>query len=434
MIIQKLSILVMIISTKFVVNCDKSWKCASPNVGTVIFNQKDLNGAKCWNREEISVLYARSRIQTLLPNRMIASVEDTIEYLVMCFETSQSLISSKSTYMFIIDALSDTFGGYMQVYTLPLTKKLFYEGNISVGTAMDAFQFQEDIKESLNTDGRGWAEPIKIKNDVCPSKAFDLQCKKEISYCDQIYMNEKSCNDGNDNDCQRISNIPMPMVDAHLDPQVVAFPIKNMTMCSLSGPSSNGAVMGYYVTSMCCIKEISCSTELGCRNETESWNKCFKSWLDRTFIGHLDDEVLYPAFGGVLQIVRRVNMDICFGDTVSQGTPCDTTEDNPETDSNRLYRRFIRPLLIMLLIVGLCYLLLRACSCCCPCLCPASDSDDPESRPLNASMSATGFCCSESASTNEKGNEPCKTCDICGLKQRSDPEIYGKREGEYRMS
>ncbi|XP_022198660.1 uncharacterized protein LOC111055702 [Nilaparvata lugens] len=433
MLIQMHDILLMFVLLKFVVNCDNSWKGSSPNVGTVIFNKKDLNGAKCWSREEISVLYARSRVQTLLPNRMIGSVEDTIEYLVMCFETSQSLISSKSTYMFIIDALSDTFGGYMQVYGLPLTKKLFYEGNISVGTAMDAFQFQEDIKESLNTDGRGWVEPIKIKDDVCPAKAFDLQCRSEVGYCDQIYMNDRTCSDGNDTECQRISNIPMPMVDARLDPQVVAFPIKNMTMCSLSGPSSNGAVMGYYVMSMCCIKEISSRTELGCRNETETWNKSFKGWLERTFIGHLDDQVLYPAFGGVLQIVRRVNMDICFGETVSQGGQTSTNE-NAEKETNRLYRRFIRPLLIMLLIVGLCYLLLRACFCCLPCACPTYDSDDPESRPLKGALSATAFCCSESASTEEIENDPYKTCDICGLRQRSDPQIYGKRDGAYRHS
>lgn len=337
----------------FILSCEAAaFQSEDFNVGTVLFSRSDIK-KKQWSVAEIGLIRTRKDFQTLLPPlHMININADYINPLLSYFKQSYLFVRtvSKDTETNIImnDALSDTIGGYLKLWILPITKLAYYAGAVSQQDTIKLFQFYDEVKMSLNTNGSTWQNPSN-----------DLLYSISIKVAPLRLTNTRDINDA----CESIAYlkktdeglaIPVPSVNWDKNSASMFVPLKNLPLISLHSPNTD-SLFKYYNAAKNCFKD-------GKIEKQKNFETQFQNWLMEEVIPHLNDDKLYPALGGVLTLVD-INKN-------HYDTSTDLYDENPQMRSiseipvENPSKKMIVISLILLLeiawcILTLCYLLYK---------------------------------------------------------------------------
>ena len=80
----------------------------------------------------------------------------------ICYKNLSNLTKNGKTKYLLLKSLSDTIGGYLKKYILPQAKLSYYSGNLNFHNCQKLFNYMEDIKFFLHTDGKGWKKSVII--------------------------------------------------------------------------------------------------------------------------------------------------------------------------------------------------------------------------------------------------------------------------------
>ncbi|KAJ8718352.1 hypothetical protein PYW08_002589 [Mythimna loreyi] len=275
----------------------------TPNVGTVLFSATDAQ-KKQWSKSEIGLLQARRYFQNLLPPPIFVNTfnEELINALLRYFRDAYVAIKKEAkdpeTDTTMTTALSDTIGGYLKVWVLPVAKLDYYGGTISQDNVIKLFQFYNEIKRYLNTDGEGWHKPDEqtlnsITINVAPLQ-FLANTRSMKDPCENLAYFEKTPSG---------LTIPIPNVSWNDKSSTLFVPLKNATLVMMSTPDTSNNLVKYYNTARSCIQTSN-------PKEQEIFDRKFQKWLLEEVIPHLKDENLYLALGSVLTLVNKTR-DFC---------------------------------------------------------------------------------------------------------------------------
>ncbi|CAG5059325.1 unnamed protein product [Parnassius apollo] len=197
----------------------------------------------------------------------------------------------------VTTAMSDTLGGFLKAWILPITKFAFYGGTVSKESALRMFNFYHDIKKYLDTDGSGWCEP---NLEVLKTVAIKISPPR-VSYarsmedqCDYLAYFEKT---------DTGLKVPTPTITWNDKFSTMFVPLKNQSLISLNSPNSTNALFKYYDAAKSCLS----STK---PEDQEEFNRRFESWLIFNVLPHLNDDNLYVGLGNVLSLVNKTS-DLC---------------------------------------------------------------------------------------------------------------------------
>lgn len=264
------------------------------NVGTVLFSPSDIN--KRWSATEIALLRARRHFQAMIPPpNPINTNEDFINSILGYFKDSYSLVKSEAkdpeTDSIMNAALSDAIGGYLKAWVLPITKFAYYGGTVSEEEASKLFQLYDEIKLSLDTDGKAWRSPnINLLKSVAinvaplrstPTRGVEKPCDS-FAYFENTPIG---------------LSIPVPNVSWNESAESMFVPLKNHSLIPLHSPN-NDSLIKYYDEATKCIE----ASNLENQSQFETR---FQMWLNKEVLPHLNDEKFYPALGSVLTLVNR---------------------------------------------------------------------------------------------------------------------------------
>ncbi|XP_022824859.1 trichohyalin-like [Spodoptera litura] len=275
----------------------------APNVGTVLFTAADLK-KKQWSKSELALLKARRYFQTLLPPPVFINNfnEDYVNILLGYFRDAYTAIRREApdtgTDTIMTTALSDAIGGYLKVWVLPVAKLDYYGGTVSQNNVVKLFQFYNEIKRYLDTDGVEWREPDeKVLNsmtiNVAPLKIVS-NTRSMKDPCDNLAYFEKTDSG---------LAIPIPNVNWNQRSSTMFIPLKNTSLIRMNTPDSSHNLIKYYDAATNCIQSSN-------PKEQEKFDEKFQDWLANDVVPHLKDENLYLALGSVLSLVNRTR-DLC---------------------------------------------------------------------------------------------------------------------------
>ncbi|KAK0183190.1 hypothetical protein PV327_001256 [Microctonus hyperodae] len=302
----------------------------SPNFGTVLFDKNDVI-KECWSNDELTLLNSRVIFNDIMPQvDMIDNSDDKyidmlMDYVDICMEMVEKLTSGK-TKLLVMKALADTIGGYLQVYIIPLTKDSYYTGKINYQKAKRIFDLYDDVKYFLRTNGVGWLKPIILTYHLNATSIFIPRFKRSRNAqtsCSNLIL--YSDNDG------REESVPIPYLDDNKTPSSIALPYENESLCSLYTEKSAFILVKYYIDGINCMTSLSED-----KNQLNKFKRHLNDWLHNAVKPLLnDDEVWYPAFGGVLRVIKSLetdNMNI-ESDLQQYAEGYDAAEDENYVDS-----------------------------------------------------------------------------------------------------
>ncbi|XP_049702325.2 uncharacterized protein LOC110384302 [Helicoverpa armigera] len=274
-----------------------------PNVGTVLFTASDMQKRQ-WTKSELSLLRARRYFQTLLPPPIFINTfnEDYVNILLGYFRDAYASIKRESadpeTDTIMTTALSDAIGGYLKVWVLPIAKLDYYGGTVSQQNVIKLFQFYNEIKRYLDTDGTGWRRPDEnvlnsITINVAPLKLLS-NTRSMKDPCENLAYFEKTP-DG--------LGIPIPNVNWNDKSSTMFIPLKNVSLIMLNNPNTAHHLMKYYDAARSCI-------QFSNPQDQDIFDEKFQEWLANEIVPHLKDDELYLALGSVLTLVNRTR-DLC---------------------------------------------------------------------------------------------------------------------------
>ncbi|XP_057341048.1 uncharacterized protein LOC130678059 isoform X2 [Microplitis mediator] len=286
------------------------------NVGSVLFDKSDLK-RKCWNNEQLTLLISRHVFQDVLPEVEMIDPENNeyigliMEYMDVCLEVIRKLATDRTRHL-MMRALADTMAGYLHVYILPVTKKSYYAGNIQYHDAKKLFDLYDELKVFLHSNGIGWVKPknneIKFKGDPVSTEADSQACSNLILYPDD----------------KGTVVLPMPFLDDNKNPNSIALPFENESLYSLYTESSAFILLKYYEVGYSCMSSSREKRGGVTKGNINKFVKQLEDWLNHAVIGHLEDDKWYPAFGGILRVIRSLEMSKTDPSRIE-----DEEDDNP---------------------------------------------------------------------------------------------------------
>ncbi|KPJ03094.1 hypothetical protein RR46_06252 [Papilio xuthus] len=282
----------------FVLCVTVSYSQMLPNVGTVLYSNDDKTKNK-WTRDDIALLQARRYSQHLIPPLDTSDeineeyIKRLLTYFRDIYKTIKNVSPDPQINDIITTAVSDTLGGYLKQWLLPITKFAFYSGTVSKKSAMRMFSFYDDVRKYLDTDGSSWSAPnVRILKSVAiniaPPPKF-TSSSTGTSPCDNLVYYEKD---------DKGLKIPMPSVTWSNTSSIMFLPLKNQSFMFLNSPESGTVLFQYYDTAKSCLRSIRMADE-------EEFNKRFQTWLMNTVLPHLNDENLYFGLDSVLCLVNK---------------------------------------------------------------------------------------------------------------------------------
>ncbi|KAK0087929.1 hypothetical protein PV325_013705 [Microctonus aethiopoides] len=260
----------------------------------------------------------------MLDNSDDKYIDMLMDYVDICMEMVEKLTSGKTKFL-VMKALADTIGGYLQVHIIPLTKDSYYAGKINYQKAKRIFDLYDDIKYFLRTNGVGWLKPIILTYHLNATPIFIPRFKRSgnaQTSCSNLILNP---------DNGRESSVPIPYLDDNKTPSSIALPYENETLCSLFTEKCAFILMKYYIDGINCLTSLSVD-----KNQLNKFKRHLNDWLHSSVKPLLnDDEVWYPAFGGVLRVITSLetdNMNVESGlQQYAEGY--DASEDENHVDS-----------------------------------------------------------------------------------------------------
>lgn len=291
------------------------------NVGTVLFTSSDVKKTH-WTSTEMSLLRARRHFQAMIPPPSNVNINDKFatSFLTFVKESYASLKKASkdaSTEKIMNAALSDTLGGFMKVWVLPVIKFAYYGGTVSQAQATEIFQLYEDIKLCLNTNGSSWKLPnpnLLSYMSISIAPVHVPSAKRAHNPCDNIAFFEETANG---------LAVPVPKVIWSQHAEYIFIPLKNISIIPLRDPFTN-SLLKYYDSAKNCIKTRKRAKEEQLEDESSFENR-FQTWLEKEVVPHLNDDCLYPALGSVLTLV---NKSISLIDAMVDAMALDTNKMN----------------------------------------------------------------------------------------------------------
>ncbi|RZF36256.1 hypothetical protein LSTR_LSTR014349 [Laodelphax striatellus] len=292
------TLLIIIVITTIISKPIGSEICCTPNVRTALFSADDLDVETCWTTDNVSLLFSRYLLQTILPKHFPKNVESLSLFVYLCFGEVNSLVINNLAHRLMVKSMSDTLGGYQQGYGLPISYQLYYEDNkdAALVTVLKMISEQHEMQRILGTNGGSWVEPLVIHDVISNVDDLKIECSANINYCNKIELAEDKFT----------KNIPLPIVDDVNQPHALALPLKDTKLHSLFNCSSEKVLHTYYKTALCCLRK-------GCVDDIEYFQNKFKLWLKKYVVSHLNDGTFYPAYKGVFRLIKSVqNKNIEF--------------------------------------------------------------------------------------------------------------------------
>lgn len=266
------------------------------SVGTVLFSPSDVRKTH-WTKSEIGLLTARRYFQDLLPppNFIDTTNEEYVNTLLQYFKDTYSTIKREATCpvsdSIMTTAFSDALGGYMKLWILPISKLAFYGGTVSQENILKLYQFHNEIKRFMETDGKGWRSPNKnllhsITVNITPprhiTRRMDNPCQKFVYY-------EKTPTG---------LTIPTPYIDWEDQSSTMFIPLRNASLIPLDSPNYQNALFQYYDAAKNCIESSN-------NPEQYEFDDRFQTWLEKDVVPHLSDDKIYLPLGSILSLVNK---------------------------------------------------------------------------------------------------------------------------------
>ncbi|CAD6209841.1 GSCOCG00010839001-RA-CDS, partial [Cotesia congregata] len=335
------------------------------NVGSVIFDKNDLKKT-CWNNEQLTLLMSRKIFQDLLPEVETLDAENEefpllmVEYMDICLGMVKKSATGRIQQL-LKRALADTLAGYLYTYILPMIRKSYYAGNILYEDAKELFDLYHEILGFMHTDGVGW---IKPKNDI-QYEGEPITVEPDPEACSNLVLYPES----------GALNIPVPFLDDNKNPTSIALPFQNESLFSLFTENSAFILLKYYKVGYGCMSSPREKRGGGTKGNVNKFIKQFDDWLNEAVTLHLDDEKWYPAFGGVLQVIKSLktaeettqsSIDYEESDNpIVQLAPISPTSTCSPNEANKSTWSTWEIILICVIFAVLLWLLVGICVVCC---------------------------------------------------------------------
>lgn len=388
-------------------SCDSA--CTLPNTGSVLFRNIDVHRKHCWSREELALLYTRRAMMELIPRQIPHNIPLILEFLQICLSTLREMTAtSDKVYDFMVAALADTFGGYLQTYGLPLLHEAYYEGYVSYDNAAEFHRLQDNFKSILMTNGEGWTKPMEVRkhiNRILPLKMPSSAGSKPCSLLLTDATTQKSAVDEL-SACENQTNsmIPLPIIDDNKQPNSIAIPFKNHALFNLKSRNSYDILIKYYIEASKCISK---AQQTGL--EQSEFDHVFISWLKSKVIPHLRDESWYVGFSNVLRIEETIQqregmISAGPGKQKDEESLFSELESETQVTTTTYIIIFVILLASLLLICFLYWTFIKHCIMCCGNVDLESNRDTQEDSSDRTSL----LSASEESSEARGKRRPCK--------------------------
>ncbi|XP_075230335.1 uncharacterized protein LOC142329549 [Lycorma delicatula] len=97
--------------------------------------------------------------------------------------------------------------------------------------------------------------------------------------------------------------IPTPILrKVHKTPDSLAVPLRSQSIYVVTNEDSRDVLINYYITSMKCLMLVKRYN----KREVSEFNKSFCQWIEKEVIPYVSNHQYYPAFNGVLRIVKTM--------------------------------------------------------------------------------------------------------------------------------
>jgi hypothetical protein len=179
---------------------------------------------------------------------------------------------------------------------LPIARISFYAGNTTYSVVHKLFGLYQRCKEILDTNGNGWSEPLSDFSKLARNaKKIDL--KKGLSGTEAI----KACEtlEINQNSKENIL-VPLPKFESDEGDDLTSIwlPLKKKHIFGTTTRASAFILFQYFVSASQCYNSQGI--------DQSNFNRKLKAWLVEKVLPRIQDEHLYPAFGGVLRIYETI--------------------------------------------------------------------------------------------------------------------------------
>lgn len=182
---------------------------------------------------------------------------------------------------------------------LPIAKFSFYSGNVTYSVVQNIFNLYERCKELLDTNGNGWNDPTtdfsQFKIDIEPLDVKKLSTGDDaMRACVNLAMNQ------NDDDNEEDMLVPMPKIETEEGEELstIWLPLKRKHIFNVHSETSAFILFRYFVMVSQCYSHQGINQAI--------FNRKLNLWLVENILPYLEDDQLYPAFGGVLRILQTV--------------------------------------------------------------------------------------------------------------------------------
>ncbi|OXU30447.1 hypothetical protein TSAR_016677 [Trichomalopsis sarcophagae] len=213
------------------------------NVGTVLFDRSSVSN-HCWTNEEFVMLSSRKMFQDLLPKVETLNIQ-----------TDQNIADLLNYFQICLE--------YVCEKSVGKTKRL-----------------------------------MAVSQERSALRKRRLARLKYKRFAARGHNNNDSKGESNSNYSQKSFGIFLPFLDDEIKPNSIALPFKDHNLWSLYEEESVAILSTYYETCVNCL-----FSKENHQKILADFNRDFYKWLLRSVYPRLNDDKLYPAFGGVLKII-----------------------------------------------------------------------------------------------------------------------------------
>ncbi|KAI4454565.1 hypothetical protein MML48_9g00016189 [Holotrichia oblita] len=276
------------------------------NIGTVLFAPSDAN-KDCWSADTLALLTARMVFEGILPERNSLNVNDeqiindVIEYFRLILEVVRKNTTGKIKHIMLM-ALTDTLGGYMKHFFLPLAKYAYYAGNVNYNNVIRVHQLYDELKNYLRTNGAGWSKAPQDLGRAIVAQPIQMQMQQITDRCKGLIYRE--IGNTKRSSGPKTLQIAMPYFDSKTRPSAIAIPFKTYSLRNVESKGAAYVLVKFYIASTKCLtsKDVNPIS-------IQEFNTNLFSFIMSKVAPHFCDERFYAAFGGVLRIVETMKAE-----------------------------------------------------------------------------------------------------------------------------
>ncbi|KAF5286672.1 hypothetical protein FQR65_LT12476 [Abscondita terminalis] len=221
-------------------------------------------------------------------------VVDLVDYYRLLIDVTRNHTDGRIKRIMLL-ALTDLLGGYLQRFVLPSARDSYYAGYIHYSSMEMLYKLFDELKDYLKTNGKSWSTRSCPPKNTLTVKTLTLRRRSTVDPCSLITMVEKSGSNS--------MEIPLPCTDSKTKPAAIAVPFKSRMFVGTESKASKFILVKYYVNSILCLRKRNAN-----KSELKEFNSGLVEWLQEYVVPLLCGEIFYPAFGGVLRIIKTAKI------------------------------------------------------------------------------------------------------------------------------